>query len=521
MRRGLSWWAGLCGLLLVVCRAGAATGVAVPELAAFDSQVQAFMQRWNLTGGAVAVTRNGRLVLARGYGVTDAGGSTPVQPDTLFRLASLSKPITAIAVMKLVQDGALSLDLRVFPYLALGPASDSRMNSITVRHLLEHTGGWDRDVAGDPVFDARRIAQTMGVPSPPDAQTLLRHMLRQPLQYEPGTRYAYSNFGYVVLGEVVAKASGQRYDDFLRTLMLQAGVQRARIGASLPAGRLPGEAGYVMPAGASVVSSVFDSQPGQVPFPYGGFALEPLAAAGGWVASAIDLVAIASLVDGVAHRPDLLNATTLAEMKRRPGYDSGQTSSWYAKGWQVNTFGNIFHQGSLPGTSTLLASLSNGTQWAAVFNGRSDSNRSEFSTDLDGMMVAAYRAVTQWPEDDRFAALLGPAAQPGCFGHASFAGGVLCIPDVEVPVAGAAAQRYTATLSLSDSTAFEFTLTHAAPAPGPGASTSRFDAASGAVSLPRVVLTDPSGVARAYRVELTLVPGPGPLRFRLKSAVPL
>lgn len=517
-------WAWACAVLtagLAAAPARAATGPEVPELAAYDTQIQAYMQRWNIPGAAVAVTRNGRLVLARGYGVTEAGGSTPVQPDSLFRIASVSKPITSMAVMKLVEDGVLSLDQPVFPYLARGTPTDARLNAITVRHLLEHTGGWDRSIAGDPMFDARRIAAAMGVPSPPGADTILRYMLTQPLQFAPGTRYAYSNVGYLVLGEVIAKASGQTYEDHLRTLMLKAGVTRARLGATLAAGRLAGEVGYAMPAGTPLATSVFDSAPGLLPWPYGGFALEPTAAHGGWVASAMDLVALASLIDRNPTRADLLSGASITEMRRVPAHAAAGAQSWYAKGWRVNSAGNIWHDGSLPGTTTLLVSAANGTQWAVLLNSRDESRIGEQALDLDNTMWAAYGAVTRWPADDRYATLHGSGPVEGCYGHAAFALGTLCIPAVDVPTGGGTSARYTATLSLTDAAAFEFTLTSAIPALSGGASVTTYDPASGTVTLPRVVLPQPGGVPLAYRAELALVPGDGPLRFRLRSASPL
>lgn len=519
--RGLMAWAVAWGVAVGAGSASAATGPEVPELVSYDTQIQAYMQRWNIPGAAVAVTRNGRLVLARGYGVTDVGGSIPVQPDSLFRIASVSKPITSMAVMKLVEDGALSLDLPVFPYLARGTPSDARLNAITVRHLLEHTGGWDRDLAGDPMFDARRIAAAMGVPSPPSIDTTLRYMLTQPLQFAPGSRYAYSNFGYLVLGEVIAKASGQTHEDYVRTLMLKAGVTRARLGATLPAGRLPGEVGYAMPGGTPLAASVFDSAPGPVPWPYGGFALEPTAAHGGWVASAMDLVALASLIDRNTFRPDLLSSASITEMRRVPAYAAAGAQSWYAKGWLVNTAGNIWHDGSLPGTTTLMVSAANGTQWAVLLNSRDETRIGEQALDLDNTMWAAYGDVTRWPADDRFAALHGSGPVEGCYGHAAYALGVLCIPAVDVPAAGGASARYTAVLSLTDAAAFEFTLTSAIPALSGGASVTAYDPATGTVTLPRVLLPQPGGVPLAYRAELALVPGAGPLRFRLKSAAPL
>ena len=500
------------------CWAQAATGVAVPEMASYDNEIQKFMSKWGVPGAAVAVVRDGRLVFARGYGVADPASGAPVQPDSLFRIASLSKPITAAAVLRLVQDGGLSLDLKAFPYLARGAASDSRLNDITVRHLLEHSGGWDRDIAGDPMFNLGNIARAMGVASPPDADTILRWMLTQPLQFNPGARYAYSNFGYLVLGQVVAKASGQRYEDYVGNLLRQAGITRMKPGATLAGGRQAGEVTYAMEAGTPLVNSVFTSAPGAVPWPYGGFAIEPMTAHGGWLASAIDLVAFAAAMDGDGARPDLLNATSLAEVARRPAHVAPNASAWYGKGWDTNSVGNWWHTGSLPGTASLLVRASNGTKWAVLLNQRSESNSGAFFGELDNLMWVAFGGVKTWPAGDQFAALQSSAPVPGCVGTPSFAAGVLCIPVVEVPNGTATPARYNATLQLTDAATLSFALTSAVPVTSSEAGVPGFDPASGIVTLPRVLLPDPSGTPKAYRARLSLVPGGGTLNFRLLDA---
>jgi N-acyl-D-amino-acid deacylase len=500
--------------------ARAATGPAVPELAAYDREVEAFIARWNVPGAAVAVVRNGRLLFARGYGAADPLKQEPVQPDSLFRIASLSMPITSAAVMKLVEDGALALELPVFPYLGLGTPSDPRLNLITVRHLLEHSGGWDRAVAGDPPFMPRQIAQAMGVASPPDERTIVRWVLTQPLQYDPGTRFAYSNLGYIVLGLVVAKASGQTYADAVRTLLLRAGVTRMALGASLPAGRLAGEVRYAMDGASPDVPSVFDDAPGMVSAPYGGFALEPMAANGGWVASAVDLAAFLAAIDGQGSRADLLGAESLAETVKRPSYVPLYATAWSAKGWSANQNGEAWHQGSLPGTTSLLVRANNGTQWAVLMNLRNDSRRDEFAADLDDMMWNAYRSVTQWPVADLFPQFGNRGTAEGCFGVPAFAAGKLCLPVVEVPNGSATPDRYTATLALADAATLTFTLASAAPVANTEAGVPSFDPATGMITLPRVVVPDPSGTPRTYRARMQLVPGAAGMTFRVIEAVP-
>ena len=115
---------------------------AVPGMESYDRIIARIMHDFDIPGAAVAVVRHGRLVYARGFGMADREAGTPVQPDSLFRIASVSKPITAVAVLKLVEDGLLDLDARVFPDLL------TRMNRITVRDLLRHGGGFDGDISG-------------------------------------------------------------------------------------------------------------------------------------------------------------------------------------------------------------------------------------------------------------------------------------------------------------------------------------------------------------------------------------
>jgi N-acyl-D-amino-acid deacylase len=202
------------------------TGVAVPALASYDRIMRGLMAKWEIPGGAVAVVRDGRLVLARGYGWADRVARRPVEPASLFRIASLSKSLTAAAILQLSEAGRLRLDDRMvalLPDLAPlpGAGGDARLGAITVRQLLQRSGGWDRERAFDPMFRSREIARAMGEASPPGAAAIVRYMLRQPLQFTPGTRYAYSNFGYCVLGRIIERVSGMRYEDYVRERVLR------------------------------------------------------------------------------------------------------------------------------------------------------------------------------------------------------------------------------------------------------------------------------------------------------------
>jgi CubicO group peptidase (beta-lactamase class C family) len=386
------------------------TGREVPELASFDRIVPNLMAKWQLPGGSVAVVKDGRLVLARGYGWADRESHQPVEPGSLFRIASLSKSLTAAAILKLAEEGRLRLDDKAFELLNLAPRPGARMNPalqrITIRQLLQHTGGWDRDKSFDPMFQSREIAATMGAPPPANAETIVRYMLEKPLQFTPGTRYAYSNFGYCVLGRVIEKITGERYEDFVKTHILRpAGVTSMRIGHSLLPGRAPREVRYYGFPGIGLAQSVFANGPARVPWPYGGWSIEAMDAHGGWIASATDMARFIDAVDGRNHHPQILRPASIQQMIARPVPPPWKGSdNWYGMGWQVRPAegdANWWHAGSLDGTTTLMVRAYNGLTWVALFNSRpKDSDR--LGGELDNAMWQAVQQVQRWPAHDLF-----------------------------------------------------------------------------------------------------------------------
>ena len=384
-----------------------ASGTAVPELASFDRVLTDLMRKWAIPGGALAVVKDGRLVLARGYGYADVDAKEVVRPDALFRIASVSKPITAVAVLRLAEQGRLDLDAKAFALLPQlkPPASatnlDARLADITVRQLLSHLGGWDRDRSFDPMFRPTEIAATLGTTAPAGAEDVIRYMLGRSLDFAPGARYAYSNFGYAVLGRVIEQGSGQRYDAYVTDQILRPmGITRMRLGRSLLRDRAAGEVRYY--DGNAATTSVF-SDGGQVPWPYGGFHLEAMDAHGGWIASAVDLARFVTAVDGIATRPDLLGAATIQLMTERPPTVWDGSAFHYAAGWLVRPQeGNWWHNGSLPGTSALIVRAGNGLAWAVLFNARFMISGSTFEQEVDPAVWQAVSQVTAWPAHDLF-----------------------------------------------------------------------------------------------------------------------
>jgi N-acyl-D-amino-acid deacylase len=171
------------------------TGEADERLRPFDDLMTAFVREHHVPGAALAVARGKNLVYARGFGFADLQAKTPVLPTSLFRIASISKPITAVATLKLVEQDQLSLDERVLDILQLEPhfdgdntELDSRLQQVTVRQLLQHTAGWDRDVSYDPMFESARIAASFQGDSPASTDQIIRYMLGQRLDFVTRTR---------------------------------------------------------------------------------------------------------------------------------------------------------------------------------------------------------------------------------------------------------------------------------------------------------------------------------------------
>ena len=393
-------------------------GKSDPRMQDFDRMMQDFMSEHGLPGAAVAVTHDSRLVYARGFGYAVREEHLPVRPTSLFRIASLSKPITAVAVLTLVEQGKIALDDRVFdllhvePLLPDGAVFDDRQREITIRQLLQHRGGWDRDVSFDPMFQSVRFATVLGTPPPAEPLDIIRVMLGKPLDYDPGRRYAYSNYGYCLLGRVIETVSGKSYEDYVRQEVLKPlGIRSMRLGKTRPSDRqAPDEVQYYDAGRGTSVFAEDLNQP--VPRPYGAWYLEAMDAHGGWLASVVDLARFAAALD----RPDdcpLLQKETIEQMFARPPGLAGHTEDgkpknvYYSLGWLNRSPDgddrlNSWHTGSLSGTSAILIRRHDGRNFVALFNSRQSPHAARLSEAIDPVLHRAANQVIQWPDTNLF-----------------------------------------------------------------------------------------------------------------------
>lgn len=398
------------------------TGTADERLAPFDDLLTTFVQENKVPGAALAVTRGGKLLYARGFGYADPDKKTPVQPASLFRIASVSKPITAVAVMQLVERKKFKLDDKVTELMGLkavvppGGKVDERWQKITVRQCLQHTGGWDRGKSFDPIGRPGIIAKAVGSGPPVPPADVVRYMMGQPLDFDPGERAAYSNLGFLILGRIIAATTGMGYEEYVRKEVFgKLGVTTAQLGKALPEKRAKDEVRYFDSKKRTGVCLYPPRQGETVPTPDGAANFEGYEAHGGWIASAVDLVRFASAFDDPTKCP-LLSAASITDMWARPAgkpgtdADGKPTATYMGCGWSVRPVGgnrlNAWHGGYISGTEALMVRRWDGLTWAVLFNTNDTPAGQRLSGLIDPKLHAAAGAVKAWPDKDQFPTLL-------------------------------------------------------------------------------------------------------------------
>ncbi len=365
-----------------------------------EKGVEWFLKHWSIKGASVAVAREGKLLYARGFGYTSLSDSVPVEPYHRFRIASVSKLVTAVAIMKLQEEGRLSVYDHVF-----GPdgilddtifahPKDRRVFDITVAHLLSHEGGWSQRY-GDQMFMPDVIARSLDIPMPVDIKDIIRFTLKKNLHFTPGTGQSYSNLGYSILGLVIEKVSGTDYETYCRREVLEPlGIFDMAIGHNLPEQALPLEVSYYEVDNAQPKPSVYGTGE-MLPASRGGNDIETLGAAGGWVATAPDLMRLLLAVDGFERPKDFLSQESIKFM-------TDVYNGYAPVGWRATlTNGSWWRTGSFPGTSAMMKRMPDGTAWVVLTNS-SAWNGPEFTSDIDQMMAKFLARVKEWPQKDLF-----------------------------------------------------------------------------------------------------------------------
>jgi N-acyl-D-amino-acid deacylase len=372
------------------------SGDGVPE---FDEVMVDFMRQFTVPGASYAVVKDGKLVMVRGYGLADVETREVVTPTSLFRIADISKPITATAIMKLVDQGLLDLDEKMFTILLdkfpTVNLPDPRIINITVRQLLNHTSG--TNLVPQPMFNQGSIAFDKQVSSPPTLDVILDWFADRTLGANPGERFSYHNMNYVLLGRVIEAKSGMTYEEYVKTNILDPiEVTEPRIGLSHQVDKFPKEVSYYSPFTADV-RSVFDADVDFVPLPYGGIGdIQNMDAHGGWITSVVDLSRFALATDGNPAQQDIISEASQQYMIEA-GPD-GNGSGWFVEEDNWN------HAGLMPGTMSSIIVKDNGLIIIGLLNSTQDFNgpfnQSMFSAFVD--QITALAESTAWADQDLF-----------------------------------------------------------------------------------------------------------------------
>ncbi|MEO1583180.1 MAG: serine hydrolase domain-containing protein [Planctomycetota bacterium] len=331
------------------------TGCASSVFAGVDAAIVGLMEEHAILGATLAIAYNGVVIYERGYGWSDREQAHLMQPDAMMRIASVSKPITVAAARRLIEFGTFEVDdfafdlgqrprglLGIEPFPSLG---DARLADVRVSHLIEHTAGWNRGIAGDLTFKEIEIAEQLEIDSPPDREQTVAWILGQPLQSDPGSDRVYSNIGATVLGLIIERGARRPLDEVIYRLVLGpigvADGDHIATGRTMREDQDPREPWY---AATTTAANVFDPEGPEVERPYGGWNHEARSGHGGQVTTASTLAVFAShyWVNG----PDI--------GKPKPPTLRGE--------WRWN------HGGKLEGTSALIRQIGTGVTYAVLMN---------------------------------------------------------------------------------------------------------------------------------------------------------
>jgi CubicO group peptidase (beta-lactamase class C family) len=370
-----------------------------PVFKSIDNAVNSFLDRHGMAGASVAIAKDGQMVFAKGYGWADKDNRVRTEPYNLFRVASVSKLITATGIMKLIEQGILSLDDHVFGpdgILNMAPYDvyvDKRVEDIKVVHLLNHSGGWTNRW-GDPMFIPHTVAKVLDKKLPVDASDIIRFMLKKRLHFKPGTMSSYSNFGYAILGKVIEEVSGNDYESFIKTnILYPLGIFDMRLGGSYLTERAELEVKYYEQSDSHLVKDHISND--TVLSCYGGNDIHVLGPAGGWITSATDLLKFMLAIDGIDMPKDILHKESIETMTSplKPYLDP--------LGWRGVKKHSWYRTGTLAGTSALMVRRDDGISYVIVFNS-STWKGPMLSGDIRCMMDHAISKTLAWPEYNLF-----------------------------------------------------------------------------------------------------------------------
>ncbi|HLJ91562.1 MAG TPA: serine hydrolase domain-containing protein [Gemmataceae bacterium] len=366
-----------------VNRAAATRGTPAQEraFAAVHPIMEKLLLEFEIAGASLAIAHAGRLVVSKGYGLANVAKRVPVQPDTLFSIASVTKAITGVAVLKLVDAGKLELDARLVDVLHdLKPLpgkriADARFRNITVHHLLYHAGGFPGHVKSDQAEDI----DMEGEDTDKDADIALRYrtLMSEPLEFAPGSQSHYSNIGFLVLRLVIEHAAGEGYEEYVRAKLLKPrGITRMHL--ETEGNYEPNEAHRYQAGGRKPARRMVAN----------------------WLASATDLVHFLVAVDGGLGQPFLSKKARTAMLAAPlPPNPKRPNAGHVGLGWDVVRQFPEGHRyaksGGKPGIQAWLEHMENGVDWAFLYNTNAPNGRSSRGETVKRMHEAFQKIVAK------------------------------------------------------------------------------------------------------------------------------
>lgn len=323
-----------------------------PKAEFFDQAMIDYLSKRGIDAAELVILKKDKIVFSHAYGWFDEDHTRPLTTDAVMRIASVSKPITKALVSKLINDKKLAITDKVFCLdgntadclLSIEPIAgatvDPRLKDITIKMLLEHQGGWDRETSSfDPMFEDLKIAAALGVTPPVDKYQIATYMMGRKLDFTPGEKSVYSNFGYSLLGIIVEKVTGKTYLQAVQDeIFTPLGIDNVFLAQTLPENRLPNEAHYNCPGRGP---SVFN--PGtSVCWPDGGWNIDHMDAHGGI----------------------LTNAETLAKFISNYCIGTGMP--------KTDSCGEWAFYGELDGTLAMVIQRPDNLNWVVILNQRED-----------------------------------------------------------------------------------------------------------------------------------------------------
>lgn len=333
-----------------------------------DREIERFMQKWQIKGLSFAVTRHDSLLYAKGYGYADAEIGRKLEATDIMRIASASKLVTAIAVMKLIEEGRLTLDTKIFGQEGIlndttytNAMCDKRMLYITVDHLLRHMAGFGRG-AGDPMFTINEIIKAKRLSAPPTPEELVKIVLGRRIAFAPGNGRIYSNFGYMLLSMAIERITGESYWDYVAKHVLHPiGCYSFRPATNYYEDRYANESKYYAPDDELVEE--FNGSGRLVSRVYGGNDVYGLKGAGGWCTSAADFARLVAAADADPRLEDIISPQSVATLTAHSDDEK------LSRGWsECDGKGKWSRTGTLSSTHTLVERFPNGDCWVMITN---------------------------------------------------------------------------------------------------------------------------------------------------------